>query len=187
MKANEFNIRPGLKEPFSVYWHYDINKAKDLYSGSKEYCEGVLQMINEALSLINYKVFSEFEEEKFCDFEDVEGEMLQIMIGGLLFEFVSRDFHDGAGGEVNCECFILGKDTGYGYTGGFNLLDGKIEKEGIPYDDEYCMNYYHKDTNHDFEKTRQLVIDEISEFVVTNSERLCYALEKNLTWESIRG
>ena len=181
MKSNEFNIRPssGCDTAFSVYWHYDINHAKELYSGCREFCDDMLQMIQEALNLIRDKVYSNFTEQKFCDFEDVEDEILNIHIGALNFEFVSRDFHDGYGGEVNCECFLLGKGT-YGVTE--KKRDGV---DGIPYDDEYCMNYFHKDTNHDFEKTRQLVIDEMSEFVILDAEKLCKAVEKDFTWDSL--
>ena len=182
MKFNEFNVRPSSRpnSEYSVYWHYDINKAKELYSGNKEFCYGMLQMIQEALVLIHDKVYSNFTEEKFCAFEDVEDEILNIHIGALNFEFVSRDFHDGYGGEVNCECFILGKGT-YGVTE--KKRDGV---DGIPYDDEYCMNYFHKDVNHDFEKTRQLVIDEMSEFVIPDAGKLCKAVEKDFTWDSLR-
>lgn len=186
MKANEFNVRPGIKDAFSVYWHYDINSAKEIFSGTEEYCDTIFGMINEILPRVQDKVFSSFKKEKIEILENTEDEMLQILIGGLLFEFISRDFHDFCGREVNCECYLLGKDTGYGYTGGFNILEGKIEKKGIPYDDEYCMNWYIDEMNHDFEAIRQKVINEIQEFIVTNEEHLKLALATDLTWESIK-
>lgn len=182
MKFNKFNVRPSSKanSEYSVYLHYDINHAIELYSGSKEFCNGMLQMIQETLTLIYDKVFSKFTEEKFKAFENNEGEILNITIGALNFEFVSRDYGDGEGLEVNCECFILGKGT-YGVTE--EKRDGK---SGIPYDDEYCMHYFIKEMEHDFEKTRSKIIHGLTDYVIWDEEKLCQITEKDFTWDSLR-
>ena len=138
--------------------------------------------MRELLMDIDLIISTDFTKKEYVKLnKDEENfEIVHIRIGGLLFEFTVRDFGDGEGNEVNCECFILGKDTGYGYTE--EKRDGK---DGIPYDNDWCLNYFHKD-DLSFEQAQNYIKKEISEFILLSSEYTKYANEKILTWKSLK-
>lgn len=181
MKAREFNVRPssGFNTAFSVYWHFEINHAREIFSGTKEECYEHLNTIETTLQNIQDTVKKTFTEELFNKLNNELYTIGKINIGGLMFELVSRDFDDGQGNEVNCECFILNKGT-YGVTE--KDRDGV---DGIPYDDEFCTNWFIKDYQ-DYEKTYKYILDEICEFVILDNEMLKYA-NQQLTWNGIKG
>lgn len=186
MNINEFNIRPssGFNTAFSVYWHFDINKAKEVFSGTKDDCYERLNLISKTIETVQNKIRKELSIDVFdylnSDDEEIDP-IVKINIGALCFEFTARDFADGHGMEVNCECFILGKDTGYAFTE--KKRDGK---DGIPYDDEYCTGYYVDEMKNDYEKTINTLIDEIKRFILGSEERTNYANATELTWDNIK-
>lgn len=185
MKANQLVVRPASRicsseGDFSIYWVYEINCAKEIYTGSEEQCYARKNELTSLLNRIRDIIFKEFTEEKFNLLNSADDEILNIYIGALNFEFTKRDFNDGLGDEINCECFILGKDTGYGYT------SLPYEKPGIPYDDEWCLNWYTEEV-YEFSKARELVYKEISDFTIASPEFSILADESktSLTWKTI--
>lgn len=110
------------------------------------------------------------------NFDDFLG---QIMEGAVCCDLIILE-DDGCNGEdycyggkfmINCQFFLLGKDTGYG------------ERNGIPYD--YISGFYGylKDT---YEETLDGIVKQFDELIAENPELKEGAANNELTWESMK-
>ena len=179
MKINELLIRPSSfpNKDFSIYWIEVPNKARVIFHGAENECYLQKKKLRNLSDLIWNCITKNFTEEIFDELNINDNAILQINIGALCFEFTCRDFNDEEGLEVNCECFILGEE-GYGLTSSYNHT-----KSGIPYNDDFCLNYY-RNEDMGFEKRRDYIQTKILEFIVL-SNYIDYAFEEELTWDSI--
>lgn len=112
---------------------------------------------------------------KYENYNDFLG---QIMEGAVCCDIIILENPDYEGEDycydgrymIDCELYLLGKDTGYG------------ERNGIPYDCVSGFYGYLKDT---YEETLDSIVKQFDKLVAENPELKKAVIEKELTWESI--
>ena len=94
-----------------------------------------------------------------------------VVCGAVCFDLVLRDV-DSDGYLFCADPYILGIDSGYGYT------------SGIPYDeyDGFCLDY---DINDSFEDALSSFINQIDTFTANDNTLTEYASKTELTWKEV--
>jgi len=93
-----------------------------------------------------------------------------IVCGAVCFDLVLRDI-DGEGYLFCADPYIIGIDSGYGYT-----------KDGTPYDeyDGFCLYY---NTDDSFNNALSSFISQIDSFTANNKTLTEYASKTDVTWK----
>lgn len=108
------------------------------------------------------------KNHKYCtEYSDYFG---CIICGAVCFDIVLRDV-DSDGYLLCADAYIIGIDSGYGYT-----------KDGTPYDeyDGLCLSY---DLNDSFEDALSSFISQIDTFTANDKRLTEYANKTNIAWK----
>lgn len=113
-------------------------------------------------------IIETIQKDKFCtEYSDYFG---HVICGAVCFDIVLRDV-DGDGYLLCADPYLLGIDSGYGYT-----------KDETPYDeyDGFCLDY---DTNNSFDSTLSSFISQIDTFTAADKTLTEYANKTDVTWK----